>query len=293
MEGFPLHLHEATTVLRAAAGYLGAVLRAPRVDADADADAPRAAPRTALPDQATPRAVFSTSLGAEDQVITHLIASHNLPIKIITLDTGRLPAETYDVLVETERRYKLRIGVFTPEAAPLEQYIHFHGVNGFYESMAQRKDCCDVRKLQPLRRALAGASAWVTGLRAAQNVSRNQMAAQSYDAAFGIEKFNPLIHWSEDEVWRFVRAHDVPYNKLHDRGYPSIGCAPCTRAIQPGEDTRAGRWWWESAEHKECGLHARSGDVSTISPALPSVLESPLPTITRPAAALAATSATA
>jgi phosphoadenosine phosphosulfate reductase len=226
MEGFNLHLHHTVTHLQAIA-------------------------RDYAP------AVFSTSLGAEDQVLTHLIAEHKLAITMVTLDTGRLHAQTYDLLARTEQRYKTRITVFTPERDALERYIQYNGVNGFYESITQRKDCCEVRKLQPLRRALVGARAWVTGVRAAQNVSRHDMPAQEFDAAFGVEKFNPLLEWSEDEVWQFIRTNDVPFNPLHDAGFPSIGCAPCTRAVQTGEDIRAGRWWWETADHKECGLHAR------------------------------------
>lgn len=205
--------------------------------------------------EATGRAVFSTSLGLEDQVVTDLIARHATGIAIFTLDTGRLPAETYEVLAKTEARYKRRIEVFFPEREAVEQYVRINGINGFFESVTQRRACCEVRKTGPLKRALAGKSAWVTGLRREQAVTRANLAATARDDDHNLTKVNPLIDWTEADVRAYIRANDVPYNALHDRGYPSIGCAPCTRAISTGEDVRAGRWWWESPEGKECGLH--------------------------------------
>jgi phosphoadenosine phosphosulfate reductase len=208
---------------------------------------------------ATPgRIVFTTSFGLEDQALTHVIASAGLDIALATLDTGRLFPQTYDVWRETERRYGLRIAACLPERDALEALIAAQGVDGFYESVAQRHACCDVRKVRPLTRALHGASAWVTGLRGSQSRHRTGMDLVSYDAARGLMKANPLFDWSRDDVAAFVAAHDIPVNALHARGFPSIGCAPCTRAVAPGEDERAGRWWWESSDqsnNKECGLH--------------------------------------
>jgi len=202
-------------------------------------------------------AAFSSSLGAEDMVLLDLIAGEGLAIAVFTLDTGRLPEETHALLRAAEARYGRRIDTCHPDAGELAQLLRRDGANGFYDSVAQRKACCEVRKVAPLRRALAGRRAWVTGLRSQQSAERAQVAARSRDAALGIEKFSPLHDWSEDEVWSYIRSRNLPYNALHDRHYPSIGCAPCTRAIAVGEDPRAGRWWWESRESKECGLHAR------------------------------------
>jgi phosphoadenosine phosphosulfate reductase len=215
-------------------------------------------------------AVFSTSLGLEDQIVTDLIARHAPGIAIFTLDTGRLPPETYEVLARTEARYKRRIELFFPERAAVEQYVRYNGINGFFESVTQRKSCCEVRKTEPLKRALAGKAAWVTGLRREQAVTRANLAESACDADHGLTKFNPLIDWTETDVRAYIEAHDVPYNILHDRGYPSIGCAPCTRAISAGEDVRAGRWWWESPDARECGLHVSSnGLVRTAKEATP------------------------
>ncbi len=200
-------------------------------------------------------AAFATSLGAEDMVLTDLIARHAPGIEVFTLDTGRLPAETYDLLQKLADRYDIRIRIVYPERESLEQYVATHGVNGFYRSVEARKACCEARKVEPLRRALAGKKAWITGLRRAQAVTRRDLPQREWDAANGLEKFNPLADWSEKEVWAYIRTFEVPYNALHDRGYPSIGCAPCTRAVARGEDVRAGRWWWEGADTKECGLH--------------------------------------
>lgn len=198
---------------------------------------------------------FANSLGAEDMVLTDLIAKHNLPIKLFSLDTGRLPAETYELMQEVRGRYGLPLQVYFPDAAQVEAYVAQHGVNGFYDSVDNRKACCQVRKVEPLKRALKGNRAWVTGMRRDQAVTRGTLEASSFDADNGLQKFNPLLEWSNADVWEYIKAHDVPYNKLHDQFYPSIGCAPCTRAIAMGEDIRAGRWWWENPENKECGLH--------------------------------------
>jgi phosphoadenosine phosphosulfate reductase len=206
-------------------------------------------------------AVFTTSLGVEDMVLADLIVRHAPKIAIATLDTGRLPPQTYDLLALAERHFKRRIEVFFPDAGSVEQYVRYNGVNGFFESVTQRKGCCEVRKVEPLKRALAGKRAWVTGMRREQAASRAALAEQAWDEDHQLTKFNPLIDWSLDEVWDYVREHGVPYNALHDQGYPSIGCAPCTRAVAPGEDLRAGRWWWESADQKECGLHVSPGGV--------------------------------
>lgn len=200
---------------------------------------------------------FANSLGAEDMVLTDLILRHQLPIEIFSLDTGRLPAETYELIGKVEARYHTRLKVLFPQAAAVESYVGKHGINGFYHSVELRKACCGVRKLEPLRRALDGKLAWITGLRASQSVTRSALPAREFDEANGLVKLNPLADWSEDEVWAYISIHELPYNALHDQFYPSIGCAPCTRAITPGEDIRAGRWWWESPDTKECGLHAK------------------------------------
>ena len=201
---------------------------------------------------------FANSLGAEDMVLTDLIVKAGLPIEIFSLDTGRLPLETYDLMAAVDSHYDLKLKIYFPQAEEVESYVRNHGINAFYESVELRRACCEVRKVEPLRRALAGRKAWITGLRSAQSPTRSALPEQEYDATHGLEKFNPLADWSEREVWAYIRLHDVPYNALHDRFYPSIGCAPCTRAITPGEDVRSGRWWWENAETKECGLHVHS-----------------------------------
>ncbi|MBS0513477.1 MAG: phosphoadenylyl-sulfate reductase [Proteobacteria bacterium] len=198
---------------------------------------------------------FANSFGAEDMVLTDLILQAELPIEIFSLDTGRLPAETYALIGEVEKRYGVKLKIYFPDAGAVEQYVRTHGINGFYDSVELRKGCCGVRKMEPLRRALAGKKAWITGLRAAQSVTRTGMALREFDEGNGLEKLNPLLDWSENEVWAYIRLFDVPYNALHDQFYPSIGCAPCTRAIAVGEDVRAGRWWWEDPTTKECGLH--------------------------------------
>ncbi|GAB4126718.1 MAG: phosphoadenylyl-sulfate reductase [Sideroxydans sp.] len=204
-----------------------------------------------------PRVVFANSLGAEDMVLTDLIAKHAPGIGMFTLDTGRLPNETYDLMQEIRRRYTLPLMIYFPDAAQVEALVARIGINGFYDSVANRKECCRVRKVEPLRRALQGADAWITGLRRDQAVTRATLTISSFDADNGLQKLNPLLEWSQQDVWAYLREYDVPYNALHDRFYPSIGCAPCTRAITPGEDIRAGRWWWENPESKECGLHVQ------------------------------------
>lgn len=198
---------------------------------------------------------FANSLGAEDIVLTDLIFRHQLPITVFSLDTGRLPAETYDLIAAVEVHYQRRLQIWFPQADAVEAHVRSHGINAFYESVALRKACCEVRKLAPLRRALAGKRAWITGLRASQSVTREALPLRQFDDANGLVKLNPLHDWSEAEVWHYIRHHGLPYNALHDRFYPSIGCAPCTRAITPGEDIRAGRWWWEQPDSRECGLH--------------------------------------
>jgi phosphoadenosine phosphosulfate reductase len=203
-------------------------------------------------------AAFASSLGAEDMVLTDLIAKHAPAIEIFTLDTGRLHAETYRLLQQITDHYDLRIRVMYPNGEAVERLVAEHGINGFFNSAASRKACCAARKVEPLRRALAGKRAWITGLRRAQSPTRTDLPQQEYDAANGLEKFSPLADWREQEVWAYLHVCGVPYNALHDRGFPSIGCEPCTRAVMPGEDIRAGRWWWEQPDGKECGLHQAS-----------------------------------
>lgn len=201
------------------------------------------------------RIVFTTSFGVEDQALTHAIFSQGLAIDIATLDTGRLFPETYDTWEATERRYGIRVVAFAPEHQSIEALIARQGINGLRDSVAARMDCCAVRKVMPLARALDGGSAWITGLRASQSTERARIDAASFDAQRRLIKVNPLFDWTREKTFDFVRAHKVPYNPLHDRGFLSVGCAPCTRAVAPGEPERAGRWWWEQAQKKECGLH--------------------------------------
>ena len=209
-------------------------------------------------------AAFASSFGAEDMVLTDLIARKFPGIDIFTLDTGRLPQATQHLIASTTQRYGQAPTVFTPDAQTVDEYVTRLGRDAFYESIANRKACCGIRKVEPLKRALAGKKAWLTGLRREQAPSRKNLGESEFDEAHGLTKFNPLIEWSSDEVWAYIRANDVPYNALHDRGYPSIGCEPCTRAVKPGEDARAGRWWWEGKQgQQECGLH-----VAAVSPLL-------------------------
>ena len=207
-----------------------------------------------------PTVSFANSLGAEDMILMDLIAKHAPTIEIFSIDTGRLPAETYDLIDRATKHYKRKIKVYFPEQSAVENYVRINGINGFRDSIAQRQDCCHARKVEPLQRALKGKSAWITGLRREQAVTRKNLSTSEFDQANGLQKYNPLIEWSEEDVWNYIHEHSVPYNALHDLGFPSIGCAPCTRAIEPGEDVRAGRWWWESAEQKECGLHVKKAD---------------------------------
>lgn len=217
-------------------------------------------------------AVFASSFGAEDMVLLDLLARHAPAIGVFTLDTGRLPEETHALIDRSRRHYGLPIAVFLPETSRIEAFVRTHGTNAFYDSVELRRQCCALRKTEPLARALAGKAAWVTGLRRAQSVTRGEVPLAEFDAAHGLHKFNPLADWSEDEVWAYLRERGVPYNALHDRGYRSIGCAPCTRAVEPGEDVRAGRWWWESPEHKECGLHRRPVAIVRAAPAQPEAI---------------------
>jgi phosphoadenosine phosphosulfate reductase len=200
---------------------------------------------------------FASSLGAEDMALMDLILKNALPIRIFTLDTGRLPPETYDLLAAAERHYGRHFEVFYPERAALEDFIRARGINAFYASVEARRQCCHIRKVEPLRRALLDCKSWITGMRAQQSATRKGLVRQEFDAEHNLEKFNPLADWHEREVWAYIRSRNVPYNPLHDRFYSSIGCAPCTRALAAGEDIRAGRWWWETPETKECGLHVK------------------------------------
>lgn len=202
-------------------------------------------------------AVLATAFQVEGMVLIDIIAKADLPIRVFTIDTGRLPEETHALMHTVRKRYGIPIDIYAPNTQAIESFVAVHGPNPFYASVALRKACCAVRKTEPITRALAGKRAWISGLRRGQAATRHDVAVEEFDSVHGLAKFNPLAHWSEEDVWGYVRAHHVPYNTLHDRGYPSIGCAPCTRAIEPGEDIRAGRWWWESPEHKECGIHRR------------------------------------
>lgn len=202
------------------------------------------------------KVVFSTSFGQEDQVITALIDKSNTSINIFTLDTGRMFQETYDVFHRTKKKYKTPIKVYFPEAKAVEELLEKKGPNSFYESVENRKECCFIRKVVPLKKALAGNAVWITGLRAEQSENRSDLDLFEYDANFDIIKFNPLLRWSLEEVQKYIDDNNVPQNALHKKGFVSIGCAPCTRAIVDGEDIRAGRWSWEQS-HKECGLHGK------------------------------------
>lgn len=202
-------------------------------------------------------AAFACSFGAEDMLLIDLIARRFTDIEIFTLDTGRLPEETHNLMKVVTERYPIMLGVCFPDGRALENHLVLHGANAFYRSVELRKRCCHIRKVEPLRRALAGKRAWITGLRREQAASRVDLSESGFDAENGLHKFNPLVDWTHAEVWEYIRRFEVPYNALHDRGYPSIGCAPCTRAITAGEDARAGRWWWEDEPGKECGLHER------------------------------------
>jgi len=203
------------------------------------------------------RVIFTTSLGIEDQVITHKIFSNNLDVKVITLDTGRLFPQTYDVFSSTIIKYNKKINVYFPESEAVEKMVTEKGPYSFYQSVENRKECCRIRKVAPLKRALDGMEVWISGIRADQSDNRSQMDWIEYDEAKNLYKFYPLFNWSFDDVKSFVKENNVPYNSLHDKGFVSIGCEPCTKAIKPGEDFRAGRWWWENEGGKECGLHIK------------------------------------
>lgn len=206
------------------------------------------------------KVALASSLGAEDQVLTNLLLKTDKNARIFTLDTGRLNPETYDVLDRTNLKYGVKLEVFYPDYKKLEEFVNTKGINPFYESIENRKMCCGIRKIEPLKRALSTLDLWITGLRRDQSVTREEMQIVEWDEGNNLIKLNPLIDWSEDDVWNYIKENRVPYNKLHDLGYPSIGCQPCTRAVKDGEDVRAGRWWWENPEHKECGLHVKEGN---------------------------------
>jgi len=209
-------------------------------------------------------AVFASSLAAEDMVLADMILRANLPIGIFTLETGRLHKETLGMVDRIRETYGHDVKLYKPETGAIDAYVQQNGLNAFYDSVEMRKECCRIRKVEPLNRALTGNKAWITGQRRAQSTTRADLAVQEDDPAHGMTKFNPLADWSEEDVWHYIRSNNVPYNPLHDKGYPSIGCEPCTRAIQPGEDVRAGRWWWENPESKECGLHVVDGKLVRI-----------------------------
>ena len=216
---------------------------------------PEEALRQSLEKFGAARVALASSFGAEDQVLTDMLLRANPAARIFTLDTGRMFQETYDTMQQTVEHYHNSYEVYAPEAADIAALIAKDGPNLFYASVENRKACCAVRKLKPLRKVLATVDAWICGLRRDQSVTRTAVELVSWDAEFGIYKICPLFDWSEAQVWDYIKKNDVPYNALHDRGFPSIGCAPCTRAVHAGEDIRGGRWWWESPEHKECGLH--------------------------------------
>jgi phosphoadenosine phosphosulfate reductase len=232
----------------------------PLTDALADFDlAQRVA---AVRDAVRGRIVFTTSFGIEDQAIAHAIFTQNLAIDVVTIDTGRLFPQTYEVWAETEHRYGRRIRAFYPDRSGVEALVACRGVNGFYASVDARIACCAVRKVEPLRWALAGASVWITGVRAEQSPERSRMSVIAVEPRYGLVKVNPLFDWTRERVVRFVHDHDVPFNRLHNEGFLSIGCAPCTRPVKSDEPERAGRWWWEQETNTECGLHLRLVDIS-------------------------------
>ncbi|MGA2091422.1 MAG: phosphoadenylyl-sulfate reductase [Endomicrobiales bacterium] len=200
---------------------------------------------------------FASSFGAEDQVITDILIKADKNASIFTLDTGHLPQETLDLIRETEKYYKINIEVIHPQQTAVEQMVKTYGTSLYYESIEKRKLCCGIRKVEPLKWKLATLKAWICGLRREQSVTRAEIHKIEWDETFGLLKINPLADWTDTQVWNYIRKNDLPFNKLHDKGYPSIGCNPCTKAIKPGEDVRAGRWWWENADQKECGLHTQ------------------------------------
>lgn len=200
---------------------------------------------------------LSSSLSIEDQVLTDMLVNIDKNVRIFTLDTGRLFPETYSLIARTNTKYNIKLEVFFPQSDAVEKMVKAEGINLFYNGIEQRKKCCQVRKLEPLQRAFEGLEVWICGLRREQSVTRKDIKLIEWDEANNLIKINPLLNFSEAQVWDYIKKNEVPYNKLHDKGYPSIGCQPCTRAVEPGEDIRAGRWWWETPEHKECGLHKR------------------------------------
>ncbi len=208
--------------------------------------------------------VFASSLALEDMVLTDLIAWGQLPIRIFSLETGRLHKETLSMIERVKETYGISIALYRPDQKAVDEYVQQHGLNAFYDSVEMRKECCRIRKVEPLKLALHDNKAWITGQRRSQSSTRTDLQVQEEDLAHNMVKFNPLADWSDDDVWRYIKSHHVPYNPLHDQGYPSIGCEPCTRAIQPGEDIRAGRWWWENPDSKECGLHVVDGKLVRI-----------------------------
>ncbi len=203
------------------------------------------------------KVAFASSMGAEDQVITQMMAAIDREARIFTLDTGRMFPETYDIIDRTNARYKINIEIYFPERDQVEKMVNEKGINLFYESIENRKECCHIRKIVPLKRALSGLDVWISGLRRAQSVTRTDIKLVEWDEGNGLIKVNPLVDWTEEQVWNYIQENNIPYNKLHDQGFPSIGCQPCTRAVEHGEDVRAGRWWWEMPDKKECGLHVK------------------------------------
>ena len=213
-----------------------------------------------LSDKFKDEVTFSSSFSYEDQLIADKILRNNFPINIFTLDTGRLFPETYSVWNATNEKYNTHIKAFYPDHTLLQEFVEEKGPNSFYESVENRKSCCYIRKVEPLKRALKGNSVWITGLRAEHSIDRHNMPQVEWDETNNVIKYHPLLHWTFEEVKQYIMENKIPYNSLHDKGFVSIGCAPCTRAIKPGEDFRAGRWWWEDATKKECGLHVHVVD---------------------------------
>ena len=200
---------------------------------------------------------FANSLGAEDMVLIDLIQKNKLSVEAFSIDTGRLPPETYNLIQKVEDKYQFKIKLYFPDHQKVESYVNTNGINAFYNSVDLRKSCCAIRKVEPLNRALKDKKVWITGMRQEQSQTRFALKEEEFDEVHQSQKLNPLSTWSELEVWAYIKINDVPYNTLHDQFYPSIGCAPCTRAISAGEDIRAGRWWWEDPQNKECGLHVK------------------------------------
>ena len=208
-------------------------------------------------DEYEDKIALSSSFGAEDQVLTDMIINIDKNANIFTLDTGRLNTQTYDLMDVTNLKYKINVNVYFPNNQNVENLYKKQGINGHFESIKNRKNCCNVRKVEPLKRALKSIKVWVTGLRSSQNITRENMSIVEFNEEFDVLKINPLLNYSEEDVWEYIKKNNVPYNKLHDQNYPSIGCAPCTRAVKIGEDARSGRWWWENPKNKECGLHIK------------------------------------